>query len=141
MATIRFPQKIFNSIHGKFGSQDFYTPARIAALTASMVEKYGATQGPIEAQKRIDRYNNLKGIYQIKHYEGKRYNVKEKFYYPGSVNPLDPSPEQIASQDKFAAAVLAWQNLTPAEKAVYNERGSKIGLPGYSLSIREYMKS
>jgi hypothetical protein len=141
MATIGFPDKNSNVITGKFGSEDFYTPVRVTALLASMVKKYGAVQGPIEAQKRIDAYNNLKGIYQIKHYGGKRYNVKEKFYFPGSVNPLNPSPEQIASQQKFADGVLAWQNLTPYEQGVYNLRGSKKALPGYNLFLREYMKN
>ena len=77
----------------------------------------------------------LYGIYQMRRGKKKRINVREKFYTPRQTW----SQKKQNSQDKFAAAVLAWQNLTIEQKTIYNKRGNKRALPGYNLFLREYM--
>lgn len=134
MAVVDWPQKgMGQNIHKKFAIEDYWTPERVAAL----IERYGE----IKAQRIIDAYSSFKGIYQVRHYGNKSVNVREKFYYPGSVNPYEPSEAQLILRAKFAAGVLAWQNLTPEEKQEYNKRGKKISLPGFNLFLREYMLS
>lgn len=142
MATVDFPlRKVGVIITKKLGVDGFYTQERIDDLTASMVKKYGPVQGPIEAQKRIDAYNEVAGIYQVRHRNGRAYSIKEKFYFPGSVNPYTPSAAQLACRAKFAAGVSAWQSLTDEQKAVYNIKGSKKGLPGFNVFLTKYLKS
>jgi hypothetical protein len=41
----------------------------------------------------------------------------------------------------FAEAVLAWQNLTNEQKALYNEISIKKGRHGYNYFISQYLKS
>lgn len=70
---------------------------------------------------------------------GRVYQDKYKYFVPASINNLEGQPARNA----LAQAVLNWQTvLTPEQKAEYNRRGALAGnLQGYSLYIREYIKS
>lgn len=47
----------------------------------------------------------------------------------------------IASQNKLASAVLAWQNLTIEQKSVYNIRAKTKKMYGYNIFIKEFILS
>jgi hypothetical protein len=71
--------------------------------------------------------------------KGKFYQDKYKYFVPSSIN----NPEGQPARDALKQAVLNWQTILTAEqKAEYNRRGKLNGnLQGYSLYIREYIKS
>jgi len=46
---------------------------------------------------------------------------------------------QQARREKFAAAVAAWQSLTPEQKEVYNKKAMRKNMSGYNLYLSEYM--
>lgn len=64
-----------------------------------------------------------------------RRNIKERYYIPLQTM----TPEKIASQTAFRSAILAWQALTPEQKAVYNKRAESRPMFGYNLFVREFM--
>ena len=70
---------------------------------------------------------------------GKIYQDKYKYVVNSAIN----NPEGQPARDALKQAVLNWQTvLTPEQKAEYNRRGKANGnLQGYSLYIREYIKS
>ena len=77
----------------------------------------------------------VEGVYQMRRYGKKTVCVREKFY-----EPSDQTQEnKIISQQKFADAVLAWQNLTAQRKNRYNELAVGRHMSGYNLFIRDYM--
>ena len=68
---------------------------------------------------------------------GHIYQDKYKYFV------TDPNADNCGAASKtcFANAVAAWQILTPAEKKVWQAKGSKRhNLPGYNLFISNYMK-
>ena len=73
---------------------------------------------------------------QKKTVEGKR---TSKMKYTAPTNPQ--TALQQANRLKMHNAVLAWQNLTPAEKNVYISRAKVLAIPGYNLFIREQLNS
>ena len=78
---------------------------------------------------------NINGIYRRRPGPRGITVVKMNFYDPGP-----PTHQgQLDAQDKFAAAVLAWQGLTSAQKEVYNKRVAWRQMYGYNLFLREYM--
>jgi hypothetical protein len=72
------------------------------------------------------------GIYQMRRRPGGAICVREAFYDPGP--PADP--DQIAAQEKFADAVLAWQGLTQEQKNQYNKKAYGKHMSGYNLFLR-----
>ena len=80
---------------------------------------------------------NVHGIYQMRMTKRGKVPVKMKFY--GPTNPRTPAQE--ANRAKFAAAMVAWQALTPEEKGVYNKRAKKRSMFGWGLFIREYYQA
>ena len=77
------------------------------------------------------------GIYQRRKIYGKNFNVKYDFYD----YVITHTAAQQTRREKFAAAVLAWQNLTSEQKAVYNQRARPLQMFGNNLFIREFMLS
>lgn len=77
------------------------------------------------------------GIYQIRTRDKKQVQVKEKFYEPSD----QTQPAKVARQQIFAAAVTAWQSLTPEQKKEYNIKAKYKPLSGYNLYLREYLLS
>ena len=77
------------------------------------------------------------GIYQIRSEPEGQITVKRDFYIPAEPG----TPAQQSNWTKFANAVLAWQALTPEQKAVYNTRAKYKNLSGYNLYLREYLLS
>jgi hypothetical protein len=58
------------------------------------------------------------------------------------VIPLDPqTTKQLARRATFAAAVLAWHALPPADRAYWRERGAKHGLPGFNAFLSFYLRT
>ena len=81
--------------------------------------------------------DELTGIYQTRHYEGRVYSERMGFYWP----KYNPTAGQIAYYAKFAAAVSAWQALTTSQKAVYNKNAIGKRMSGYNLFISLYLKN
>lgn len=78
---------------------------------------------------------DILGIYQVKTRWPGRPISKQKFYVPA--NPQTVS--QQANRVKFAAGIVAWQALTPAEKVVYNKNAIGKHMTGFNLFLRQYM--
>ncbi len=76
------------------------------------------------------------GIYQKRHSSKGTITAKMQFYQPK--NPRSVS--QQANRAKFTAAMVAWQDLTEPQKAVYRERAKKRSMFGWGLFIREFYK-
>lgn len=76
------------------------------------------------------------GIYQKRVYGGKIQFVKMRSYAP--TNPR--STLQTAGRTKFADSIIAWANLTTAQKAVYTKTASRLGRVPRAYFISEYMK-
>jgi hypothetical protein len=75
------------------------------------------------------------GVYQMRRRSYGLICVREKFYQPSD----QTQPNKVLSQQKFAAGVLAWQNLTSNQKKIYNKRASGKQMSGYNLFLRNYM--
>lgn len=79
----------------------------------------------------------VSGIYQVRTRYGRRVQTIEAYRTGGNSH----TEAQQSNRLKFAAAVAAWQDLTTEDKQVYNIRSQRLHLFGYSLFLREYMKS
>jgi len=82
--------------------------------------------------------------YRLRHGNG-FYGSRLGVLYQDKFSRVVPSsithPNGDASRTCFAAAVLAWQNLSPAQKAVFNNLAQHIQhLAGYHLFIKRYMQ-
>ena len=78
---------------------------------------------------------NLSGIYALFTKGGARTLVRKRYYFP-----RDPKKEaQQANRQKFAGAVLAWQNLTSEQKSYYNEFGKRNGKRGYNVFLKRHL--
>ncbi len=77
------------------------------------------------------------GVYQKMEANGDVIFVKKHFYIP-----KDPKTAgQLTQRNKFRDGMIAWGNLTTEQKEVYNKRGSKLGLPGQNVFLKEYLNS
>ena len=54
---------------------------------------------------------------------------------------LSNTPAQQAHRAKFALGMPAWHTLTPVQKWSYRKKASRIGLTGYNLHMRIWMKT
>lgn len=75
------------------------------------------------------------GVYRMYPFGSEHICIREPFYEPS----CQTQPNKIISQNKFAAAILAWQGLTLLQKQVYNKRAVGRNFSGYNLFIRDYM--
>ncbi len=91
--------------------------------------KYGET--------RYGEANERWGIYHTRHELGKTYTTKMKFYIPS--NPRTPA--QQSWRQTFKDGMINWNNLTEEQQKEYNIKGSKLGLPGQNVFIKEYLNS
>jgi hypothetical protein len=58
------------------------------------------------------------------------------------MTPYNPrSTSQQANRQDLTDGVLAWQGLTPEQKAFYNIKAKGKGMSGYNLFLREYLLS
>lgn len=77
------------------------------------------------------------GIYQQRQGKKGTIFVRERFYIPTNPNSVD----QQTWRAKYAAGIVAWQNLTSGQKAVYNTRAKRFKFSGYNLFLKEYLSS
>lgn len=82
---------------------------------------------------RVRRGNGYYGSVAGKIYQ-------DKYPYPNVTGLENNIPN--ACKVTFAAAVAAWQGLSPTEKTTWRTRGTRIRpiLPGYNLFIRKHIK-
>ena len=79
----------------------------------------------------------ISGIYRTDNVTGETKNYREPYYI--TKNPR--TDFQQTNRAKMAAAVLAYQGLTPEERVLYYKRAIGKRLSGYNLFLREYLKS
>ena len=77
----------------------------------------------------------LDGIYQMPRYPYGRVCRRIDFYD----YVITHTDAQQARREKFAAAVAAWQSLTPEQKKAYNKKAVGKHMSGYNLYLSEYM--
>ena len=77
------------------------------------------------------------GIYRRDNVTGKVKHYREPYMTP--YNPRSTS--QQANRQDLTDGVLAWQGLTPEQKAFYNIKAKGKGMSGYNLFLREYLLS
>ncbi len=77
------------------------------------------------------------GIYQQRKGKKGTIFVRERFYIPTNPNSVD----QQFWRAKYAAGIVAWQNLTSGQKAVYNTRAKRFKFSGFNLYLKEYLSS
>ncbi len=77
------------------------------------------------------------GIYQKRIENGDVFFIRQDFYIPSDPKSVD----QMTMRNKFSAGMIAWGNLTTEQKEVYNKKGSKLGLPGQNVFMKEYLNS
>lgn len=82
-------------------------------------------------------FNDVAGLYRVRHYNGKKYREKMAFY----PYVITHSETQTVNRAKFASAVSAWQILPAETKAEYKKRAIGRHMFGYHLFLREYMLS
>jgi hypothetical protein len=81
--------------------------------------------------------NEASGIYRVAKIK-KDFVVQKMQFYDYKITA---STGQIASRNKFALAVSAWQALTDDEKKQYNELARNRPFYGYHLFIKMYMRT
>ena len=109
---------------GHYGDEEIYNPAG----------EYGTRTYGNFCYGDMD---NIWGIYQRRHRQGKVIYSRLKFYIPS--NPRT-APQQ-SNRTKFTTGMTAWGNLTQNQKNVYNERAQAKHLHGVNLYLREYLNS
>jgi hypothetical protein len=77
------------------------------------------------------------GIYRRQPSKKGQVVILQKSYRPTYRNTF---PQQT-NREKFANAVLAWQNLTTEERLVYNQMKYPVRLSGYHRFMRINMRS
>lgn len=82
-------------------------------------------------------YNENAGIYRVRHYQGKIYHEKLKFYPYVITHTFG----QNAQRAKYTAGYTAWRALSDSEKLVYNKRAIGRHYFGYHLFMKEYLKA
>lgn len=98
------------------------------------MEEFGAS---IYGDLEFGDYILLSGIYAHRRTKSNRGTIRMHYYRPKNPHTIP----QNNVRDKFAAAVLAWQNLTISQKAVYNKKAVGRHQSGYNLKIAEFMSS
>jgi hypothetical protein len=77
------------------------------------------------------------GIYQMRMCKEGKVPIRMKFYAPTESEARLANPWR----GYFANAVAAWQVLTSEQKQVYNENAKGKNLSGYTLFIKNYLRS
>ena len=77
------------------------------------------------------------GVYQKIKANGRVLYIKRDFDTSADPN----SAGQQTQRNKFSAGMIAWGNLTAEQKKSYNKKGSKLGLPGQNVFMKEYLNS
>lgn len=82
-------------------------------------------------------FSKYAGIYQ-KHRSADGNCISRMAFY----RPTNPrSVAQQANRSKFAAAMGVYNGLSPTEKVVLSKDARKLGMNGWNLFIRRYMRS
>jgi len=109
---------------GHYGDEEIYSPASENGVK-------------INGDYFFGDMDNLWGIYQRRHHNGKVTYARLKFY-----NPTNPrTAPQTTQRNKFVAGMAAWSILTNKQKSSYNERAKAKHLHGVNLYLREYLNS
>lgn len=77
------------------------------------------------------------GFFRTRRIKGKLRTEQLPFYHP----PCPFTPAQIVMQTKFAQGILAYRQLSPAEKKFYRLWGAKYKLSCYAKFMSEYLKT
>jgi hypothetical protein len=77
------------------------------------------------------------GIYRITRRNKKQIIQQMPFYCQWKPR----TPNQIACAQFFKEGMIAWRNLTPEQKEVYNKRAKRYRIEGVNLFMREWMSS
>jgi len=77
------------------------------------------------------------GTYQLQQCREGKISCRRKFQNTNT----DGTPARLVCRSKFADAIVAWQNLTTEQKAVYNKRAIGRHKSGYNLFIKEFMQT
>lgn len=80
-------------------------------------------------------HDDRAGYYQYRHTKKGKKLVVTKHYWCENKRT---EPQQF-NRGKFSLAVLAWQNLTLEEKAIYNKLKYPANMTGYNRFLRLYM--
>ena len=112
---------------GAFGKPNYYTPERIAILTARFGEE--------KANAIIARYIAHQGIYQRYKYKGKTRIVKWNFY------PYDTTRTEKRGlcRDKFKAGMDAWKALSEEEKKAIHAKKRGRRMTDINFFLHKYM--
>lgn len=77
------------------------------------------------------------GIYRGDPRTGRVKTIRNRYYI--TKNPRTEA--QQANRQKYADGIVAWQDLTSGQKAVYNQRAYAKEMSGYNLFLKEYLLS
>ena len=117
-----YGQKIYGANY--YGNEEVY----------NIPSEYGAK---IYGDFLYGQTNEIWGIYQRRHKQGKVVYIRLRFYTPANPQTV---PQQ-SHRATFAAGMTAWGVLTQEQKDVYNERAKSLHLHGVNLFMREYLNS
>lgn len=112
-----------------FGAQANYNFGALFGVAAFGYDAYGDSTQVLR--------DLCAGIYQQRKCKEGKITIRERFYVPTQTW----SQIKEDSQNKFKAAVLAYQGLTTSQRLVYHRRAVGLHLSGYNLFIKEYMLS
>jgi len=112
-----------------YGQNRYGAKAIISGQGQYGIKNYGITKYGDAIEKH--------GIYYIRIKNNKQVIVKRNFYWPS--NPQTEA--QQANRQKYANAIVAWQNLTDEQKEIYNETARYKPYSGFNLYTKEYMLS
>ena len=112
-----------------FGAESEFRFGAVFGVGVFGIDDFGAA-----TQVQTDLFA---GIYQQRKCREGKITIREKFYVPTQTW----SQAKEDSQNKFKAAISAYQILTESEKLVYHRRAVGMHLSGYNLFIKEYMLS
>lgn len=127
---IEFTEAIFGN--ARFGLTDF------GKLLEPVFRDPNYRLFSVVAFGKIEHENpEIEGIYQRQPTQSGQIVRKLKLYEP--TNPR--TEKQQAWRGTFADGVQAWQNLTEAEKSVYNKEAEGKKMSGYNLFLSNYLSS
>lgn len=102
--------------------------------------KFGFPHGYGSCMFGVSRYgyDDIRaGIYRRQPSKKGQIFVKNKFYWP--VDTI--TPERLIVRDKLRQGVLAWQALSPEEKAYYNKLQYPTHMSGYNRFLSLWLNS